>query len=86
MPDFAQRDPTLVKAFPNITVLETSAYVKTVHRRRASLTAVGTVNWSASPTAPDEPIDSLLTDNWQTVAASYASVLGDLVRPVGGGE
>ena len=78
--------PTLVAAFPNITVLETSVYVKTINRKGASLTAEGGLQWSPSPTAPNEPIDDLLAENWQTVAGSYARVLGDFARPVGVGQ
>jgi hypothetical protein len=63
--------PGLVKAFSGITVLETSAFLKTVKRQRATLTATGTVTWRPSPTNENEPLDALLTENWQVVVASY---------------
>ena len=68
--------PLLSAAFANITLLETSAFIKTMRRQRAVLTAVGGVSWRPSPTPATEPLDTLLADNWQVVADSYARVLG----------
>jgi len=69
----------LVAAFSAITVLETSTFLKTVKRQRATLTAAGIVSWRPSPTSETETLDSLLTENWQVVAASYAGLFDEVV-------
>jgi hypothetical protein len=66
--------PALMTAFSDITVLETSAFIKTMHRQRAALTSTGMVNWRQSATKPTETLDALLTENWHVVAASYAGL------------
>lgn len=72
----------LVAAFSGTTVLETSAFLKTVKRQRATLTASGLVSWRRSPTNEEETLDSLLTENWQVVAASYAGLFDERVPPL----
>jgi hypothetical protein len=66
---------TLNKAFSGITFLETSAFLKTIKRQGATLTASGTVAWSSCPTDLTKPLDRLLTKNWQVVAASHDMLL-----------
>jgi hypothetical protein len=63
--------PTLREAFSAITCLETSTFLKTVKRQRATVTASGVVSWHPSPTGRTEMLDALLTSNWEVVAASY---------------
>jgi transposase InsO family protein len=41
----------------------------------ATLTASGTVAWSSCPTEVTKPLDRLLANNWQAVAASYDMLL-----------
>jgi hypothetical protein len=68
--------PALAMAFSGVTLLETSVFMKTIRaRKRATLTA-GTVSWRPSPTDVSEPLDALLTENWEAVAASYAATSG----------
>jgi hypothetical protein len=74
--------PTFVRAFSGITLLETSAFIKTMHRQRAALTDAGMVSWRQSATKPAETLDALLTENWQVVAASYAGLFGQRVAPL----
>ena len=74
--------PTLVDAFSEITVLETSTYIKTVKRQRARLMPDGKIRWYSSPTVSNESLDSLLTENWEIVAASYACLLGELALAI----
>lgn len=62
--------PTLAAAFSGLTLLETSVFMKTQSRRRAVANG-SAVNWQASPTKADEPLDALLMDNWQVIAASH---------------
>lgn len=69
--------PSIATGFPKITFLETTTFPKTVHRQRAALTSGGVISWTPSPTARNEVLDDLLSDNWATVAQSYTAVLGD---------
>ncbi len=71
--------PALVAAFAGITVLDTSTFMKSMKRQRASLTPTGSVTWWPSPTATDAPLDRLLADNWSAVAASFVPILGQPV-------
>jgi Domain of unknown function (DUF4417) len=74
--------PVLIKAFAGTTILETSAFVKTVKRQRAALNAKGIVEWAPCPTDATEMLDNLFAENWRTVAASYAGLIGKSVPPL----
>jgi len=74
--------PELITAFAEITFLETSVFMKTKSRQRAVSVSPGTVKWCASPTEINEPVDSLLTENWKVVAASYAALFDRSVPPL----
>jgi hypothetical protein len=65
--------PALVKAFSDVTMLDTSAFVKTMKRQRAMLRGKTAIRWIPAPTDKSEPVDALLADNWRTVAAAYQS-------------
>jgi hypothetical protein len=67
--------PWLAAAFPRMTVLDTSVFVKTMKRPRASLSPRGSASWSSSPTMGAQGLDDLLSENWQVIAASYKSLL-----------
>jgi len=54
---------TLVSTFPDITVLETSAFSWTMHRQRAELLENGRVVRRKSPTAHGAPLDALFAEN-----------------------
>ncbi|HEY6270450.1 MAG TPA: hypothetical protein VIX19_00475 [Terriglobales bacterium] len=73
---------TLATAFSAITLLETSAFIKTMHRQRATLTAKGMLSWSLSATDESEMLDKLLAENCRAVAASHAAVLGRTPSPL----
>ena len=66
--------PLLVSAFAQTTVLDTTSFIKAVHRQRAVKNALGKITWRASPTAPNTPVDNLLEHNWSLVRQSYDSV------------
>jgi hypothetical protein len=66
--------PGLMTAFSRVTLLETSAFLKTVKRQRGKLTSTGSVSWYPSPTKKAEVLDRLLTENWEVVAASYSGL------------
>lgn len=67
--------PALTKAFPDITVLETSAFLKTVKRQRAKLNDKGLLDWTPSPTSSTEMLDHLFADNWNLASAHYTRIL-----------
>lgn len=71
--------PALVRAFSRVTVLETSAFIKTMHRQRATLTAKGILTWNPTATQVSEMLDTLLAENWQVVAASYGGLFDSAV-------
>lgn len=75
--------PKLIKTFSDITVLETSTFVKTVKRQRAQMTVDGKIRWSRSPTAAIDMFDNLFMENWQVVTALYARMLVDIVPRFG---
>jgi hypothetical protein len=66
--------PALTRVFSRVTFLDTTVFMKTQSRQRALLSAEGSLNWLPSPTAVTEPVDALLTENWQVVAAAHARV------------
>ena len=63
--------PKLISAFAHVTVLDTTSFIKTLHRQRAVETEAGGIRWDTSPTAPNAPIDELLTYNWSVVSRSF---------------
>ena len=65
---------SLVAAFHRTTALETTSFMKTVHRQRGTRAPDGSLKWETSPTAPKEPVDELLMHNWALVRQSYDHV------------
>lgn len=68
--------PRLLAAFDETTVLETTCFIKTVMRQRATRTVDGRLKWRANPTEPGHPVDLLLEHNWALVSESYDPVIG----------
>lgn len=68
--------PGLVSAFAQTTVLDTTSFIKTVHRQRAVETTAGKIAWETSLTDPNTPVDDLLEHNWSLVRRSYDWVFG----------
>ena len=66
----------LVSAFAETTVLDTTSFMKAVHRQRAVETKSGRIEWESSPTEPNAPLDELLKYNWCVVSRSFDSVFG----------
>jgi hypothetical protein len=58
--------PELVRAFASVTVLDSDAYMKTKHRRRARLRLGGDVEWVSTPTPQGAYLDTLLQHNVDT--------------------
>lgn len=68
--------PELAEAFAEMTVLDTTAFFKTIHRQRAVMTETGSIAWEPAPTARTAPVDDLLAHNWSLVRRSYEPLLG----------
>lgn len=69
----------LVSAFAQTTVLDTTSFIKTIHRQRATEVDLGRIKWESSPTAPNTPLDELLTYNWAVVSRSFGPVFGNAI-------
>ncbi len=59
--------PQLRSAFTAVTFIDTSTFLKTVKRQRATWTRANRIAWKPSPTPADAPLDALLTANWQAI-------------------
>lgn len=69
--------PALIKAFTDLTILETSVFMKTMMRQRAVPAGNSRIAWRPSPTAIGAPLDALFAEN----RAMVESWLGDLTAP-----
>ena len=74
--------PGLARAFADVTLIETSVFMKTQTRQRAFLSAPGILGWRRSPTKKGESIDALLQENWAAVMAAYETVLHQRLLPL----
>jgi hypothetical protein len=59
--------PTLAKSFASVSLLDTSAFIKTMKRRRGILTENRGIVWRSAPTALGAPLDLLLVENTSTL-------------------
>jgi hypothetical protein len=78
--------PALTRDFSDVTLVESSVFMKTKSRQRATLSAPGIVTWRSSPTKKANTLDSLLSQNWRVVAEAYAPILNQRpldLRPCG---
>jgi hypothetical protein len=66
--------PNFSREFAGVSLLETSAFMKTQHRQCASVSTNGTPNWTKLPTGPGESLDSLLAQNWAVISACHAGL------------
>lgn len=74
--------PSLTRTFADVSLLETSVFMKTKSRQRVTLSPSGEMTWRPSPTKRNESIDKLLTINWQVVSAAYAGSLSQRPLPL----
>lgn len=65
----------LARAFAGLTILETSAFVKTIKRQRGTVVDRTKLHWAQSPTRKNEPLDKLLDQNWREVTSAYTHIL-----------
>ena len=70
--------PILAGSFQEVSIIETSIYIKTMKRRRAVVRGPGLVTWKPVLTLTGEPLDCLLSENYQAVEGCLRPV----VRPV----
>jgi hypothetical protein len=59
--------PGLATAFARVTFIDTSAFMKTMKRRRAVVEESGKLQWTAAPTKVGAPLDGLLHENVASV-------------------
>jgi hypothetical protein len=67
--------PTLAPAFANLTYIDTSAFMNTVHRQRLYLDNNGKMKKISELTLTGQPIDDLLVENIATVRTRVESLL-----------
>jgi hypothetical protein len=67
--------PSLVTAFANLTYVDTSAFMNTIHRQQLYLGNDGKTKKSPQPTNPGEPVDSLLVKNIQFMRTHIATLI-----------
>lgn len=67
--------PTLTGAFSSVTLLETSAFMKTMKRQRAELDAKGALIWRPAPTALGAPLDTLFAENLHVTDAYFSGLI-----------
>jgi hypothetical protein len=67
--------PALAGAFAQITLIETSIFMRTMKRRRAVITTSGNLKWEPALTSIGTPLDDLLSENHRTVGPWLQSLL-----------
>jgi hypothetical protein len=72
--------PTLVNAFTRVSVIETSIFIRTIKRRRAVLSAGGTLTWETALTPVGMPLDDLLAYNYRTMECWIRASIEPAVR------
>ena len=61
--------PILDPAFPHMSILETSIFMKTMKRQRATLQTPNTIAWVPAPTRKGESLDELMSLNLRIISA-----------------
>jgi hypothetical protein len=64
--------PMLAAAFAKVTVIDTSIFMKTMHRQRALAAGNWGIRFQSAATEPGAPLDDLLADNLACIASSVA--------------
>ncbi len=70
--------PTLARAFAQVSVLETSSFMKTMMRKRASFD--GHVDWMPAPTREGAPVDALFAHNVNAMQMRLSQVTESNVK------
>lgn len=66
--------PLLTRVFDTVTVLDTTAYMKTMNRQRADVRANGDLDWYGTRTRLGQPLDELFEHNLRHVSADLMRV------------
>jgi hypothetical protein len=64
--------PECRRAFDGVTVIETTAFVKTMKRQRAYSDSASRIHWKLDPTPIGAPLDDLLRYNLRVVSEKFA--------------
>jgi len=64
--------PQLRASFDSITLIDTTAFVKTIKRQRAFLSGAAAITWHLEPTAVGAPLDDLFDHNLRAVSERFA--------------
>lgn len=75
--------PELTKTFAQVVMLDTSAFMKAMNRQRAVQRGNMGIEWTASPTAADEPLDEIFEHNVRTVSESLSLLMAPPLRTLG---
>jgi Domain of unknown function (DUF4417) len=59
----------LDSAFPQMSIMETSIFIKTMKRQRATLETPNSIGWIPAPTGKGELLDELMNLNFRTMSA-----------------
>jgi len=62
----------LRSAFARVTWIDTTSFMKTIHRKRATRSGNGKLVWMAEPTAPGQSLHELLAHNVDDGRAHFA--------------
>jgi len=66
---------SFTRAFDVVTVVDTSAYLKTIHRQRAEILRDGEVGWFGVRTGLGQPLDELFEHNFRNVTADLMKAM-----------
>lgn len=69
--------PQFASAFNKVTYIDTNAFTKTVRARQRAYFVRGRLRWRSFLTAKREPLDDLLSHNWEAVAKDFTARFGD---------
>jgi hypothetical protein len=61
-------------AFATVTLLDTTVFMKTSYRQKASKDTSGVITWCKSPTKAQESLDDLMATNWSTVFSPHGKM------------
>lgn len=67
---------SLMANFAKVTFIDTNAFTKATRARQRAYFAGKRLRWRTSPTARTEPLDELLSSNWQAVSRDFAAKFG----------
>jgi hypothetical protein len=74
--------PLLLQAFDKVTIVDTTAYLKTMKRKRAEVRLDGTIDWQSFQTPLGAPLDELFEHNVRRVTAELVGAATPLARNV----